>query len=77
MALMRRPDVREAFGDAFVMFWLVVLMCINLSEDVQCLTCKDNISPTHDTDACPLTTIEDVRHSLCVAKKRPLDCRGR
>ena len=56
MTLMRRPSVSEACGDAFVMFWLVVLMCINVSESVQCLTCKDNISPLHATDACPLTT---------------------
>ena len=56
MALRRGPHVREATGDAIVMFWLVVLMCINVSEGVQCLTCKDNISPEHDTDACPLTT---------------------
>lgn len=56
MALMLRPHVGEAAGDAFVMFWLVVVMCVTLSEGVQCLTCKDNISPAHDTDACPLTT---------------------
>ena len=52
---MRRPDVCTAVGDAFVMFWLVVLMCVNMSEGVQCLTCKDNISPLHDSDDCPLT----------------------
>ena len=55
MALMRRPSVSEACGDAFVMFWLTILMCINMAEGVRCVTCKDNISPAHDSDACPLT----------------------
>ena len=34
MALMLRPHVGEAAGDAFVMFWLVVVMCVTLSEGV-------------------------------------------
>ena len=37
MALMLRPHVGEAARDAFVMFWLVVVMCVTLSEGVQCL----------------------------------------
>ena len=43
--------------DGFVMFWLVMLQGINLADCVRCLHCKDNISPGHDPDACPLVVV--------------------
>ena len=46
----------DAF-DGFVMFWLVMMLCINFSEGVRCLHCKDNILPGHAPADCPLVVL--------------------
>ena len=39
------------------MFWLVMLQGINLADCVRCLHCKDNITPGHEPDDCPLVAL--------------------
>ena len=43
--------------DGFVMFWLFMLQGIILADCVRCFHCKDNITPGHDPDACPLVVV--------------------
>ena len=40
---------------AFAGFWFICFYMIPPSQAVNCVTCKDNISPAHNTAACPLS----------------------
>ena len=46
-----------AASDSFVMFWLVLMLGINLVDCVRCLHCKDNIMPDHAPADCPLVVV--------------------
>ena len=57
MTLATRFTRGGALFDGFVMFWLVLLQGINLVDCVRCLHCKDNITPGHEPDECPLVAL--------------------